>query len=152
MQKETDANSTSISEMSTNFKVTADGLSATKSAVQTLIDAVNGTVSKEALQQYIRWNGGDLALGNSVQPCRCKLSNTELAFYQNEDKVAWISNKELYILKYFTLYSLFIGFSLLHYYEFITYIIIKFSFPSLPISFINMILLFNCPFLYILNL
>lgn len=99
VQKETDANSTSISEMSTNFKVTVDGLSATKSAVQTLIDAVNGTVSKEELQQYIRWNGGDLELGNSVQPFRCKLSNTELAFYQNEDKVAWISNKELYILK-----------------------------------------------------
>lgn len=99
VQKETDANSTSISEMSTNFKVTADGLSATKSAVQTLINAVNGTVSKEELQQYIRWNGGDLELGNSVQPFRCKLSNTELAFYQNEDKVAWISNKELYILK-----------------------------------------------------
>lgn len=99
VQKETDANSTSISEISTNFKVTAEGLSATKSAVQTLIDAVNGTVSKEELQQYIRWNGGDLELGNSVQPFRCKLSNTELAFYQNEDKVAWISNKELYILK-----------------------------------------------------
>lgn len=99
VQKETDANSTSISEMSTNFKVTVDGLSATKSAVQTLTDAVNGTISKEELQQYIRWNGGDLELGNSVQPFRCKLSNTELAFYQNEDKVAWISNKELYILK-----------------------------------------------------
>lgn len=99
VQKETDANSTSISEISTNFKITVDGLSATKSAVQTLIDAVNGTVSKEELQQYIRWNGGDLELGNSVQPFRCKLSNTELAFYQNEYKVAWISNKELYILK-----------------------------------------------------
>ena len=99
VQKETSANTTSISEMSTNFKVTADGLSATKSAVQTLIDAVNGTVSKEELQQYIRWNGGDLELGNSVQPFRCRLSNTELAFYQNEYKVAWISNKELYILK-----------------------------------------------------
>ena len=99
VQKETDANSTSISEISTNFKVTVDGLSATKSAVQTLIDTVNGTISKEELQQYIRWNGGDLELGNSVQPFRCKLSNTELAFYQNKDKVAWISNKELYILK-----------------------------------------------------
>ena len=99
VQKETSANSTSISEMSTNFKVTADGLSATKSAIQTLTNAVNGTISKEELQQYIRWNGGDLELGNSVQPFRCKLSNTELAFYQNNDKVAWISNKELYILK-----------------------------------------------------
>lgn len=99
VQKETSANSTSISEMSTNFKVTADGLSATKSAVKTLTDAVNGTVSKEEMQKYIRWNGDDLELGNSVQPFKCKLSNTELAFYQNTDKVAWITNKELYILK-----------------------------------------------------
>lgn len=99
VQKETSANSTSISEMSTNFKVTADGLSATKSAVKTLTDAVNGTVSKEEMQKYIRWNGDYLELGNSAQPFKCKLSNTELAFYQNTDKVAWITNKELYILK-----------------------------------------------------
>lgn len=99
VQKETSANSTTISEMSTNFKVTADGLSATKSAVKTLTDAVNGTVSKEEMQKYIRWNGDYLELGNSAQPFKCKLSNTELAFYQNTDKVAWITNKELYILK-----------------------------------------------------
>lgn len=99
VQKETSANSTSISEMSTNFKVTADGLSATKSAVKTLTNAVNGTVSKEEMQKYIRWNGDNLELGNSAQPFKCKLSNTELAFYQNTDKVAWITNKELYILK-----------------------------------------------------
>ena len=99
VQKETSANSTTISEMSTNFKVTADGLSATKSAVKTLTDAVNGSVSKEEMQKYIRWNGDNLELGNSTQPFKCKLSNTELAFYQNTDKVAWITNKELYILK-----------------------------------------------------
>lgn len=99
VKKETSANSTTISEMSTNFKVTADGLSATKSAVKTLTDAVNGTVSKEEMQKYIRWNGDNLELGNSIQPFKCKLSNTELAFYQNTDKVAWITNKELYILK-----------------------------------------------------
>lgn len=99
VQKETSANSASISEMSTNFKVTADGLSATKSAVKTLTDAVNGTISKEEMKKYIRWNGDNLELGNSAQPFKCKLSNTELAFYQNTDKVAWITNKELYILK-----------------------------------------------------
>lgn len=99
VQKETSANTASISEMSTNFKVTADGLSATKSAVKTLTNAVNGTVSKEEMQKYIRWNGDNLELGNSAQPFKCKLSNTELAFYQNTDKVAWITNKELYILK-----------------------------------------------------
>ena len=99
VQKETSANSTSIADMTTNFKVTTDGLSATKSAVKTLTDAVKGIVSKEEMQKYIRWNGDDLELGNSAQPFKCKLSNTELAFYQNTDKVAWITNKELYILK-----------------------------------------------------
>ena len=99
VQKETSANSTSIADMTTNFKVTTDGLSATKSAVKTLTDAVKGIVSKEEMQKYIRWNGDNLELGNSAQPFKCKLSNTELAFYQNTDKVAWITNKELYILK-----------------------------------------------------
>lgn len=94
-----DSNSSSISTIASNLKVTSDGLNATKTSINTLTDAVNGTVSKQELQQYLRWNGGDLELGNSIQPFRCKLSNTELAFYQNEDKVAWISNKELYILK-----------------------------------------------------
>ncbi len=94
-----DSNSSSISTIASNLKVTSDGLNATKTSINTLTNAVNGTVSKQELQQYLRWNGGDLELGNSIQPFRCKLSNTELAFYQNEDKVAWISNKELYILK-----------------------------------------------------
>ena len=98
-QSTADSNSSSIATISTNLNVTAEGLSATKTAVNTLKDAVNGTISKEEMQKYIRWNGDNLELGNSVQPFKCKLSNTELAFYQNEDKVAWISNKELNVLR-----------------------------------------------------
>ena len=98
-QSTADSNSSSIATISTNLNVTAEGLSATKTAINTLIDAVNGTISKEEMQKYIRWNGDNLELGNSVQPFKCKLSNTELAFYQNEDKVAWISNKELNVLR-----------------------------------------------------
>lgn len=94
-----DSNSSSIATIATNLQVTSDGLSATKTAINTLTDAVNGNISKEEIQKYIRWNGDDLELGNSVQPFKCKLSNTELAFYQNEDKVAWISNKELNVLR-----------------------------------------------------
>lgn len=94
-----DSNSTSIATISTNLQITSDGLSATKTAIKTLNDAVNGTISKEEMRKYIRWNGDDLELGNSVQPFKCKLSNTELAFYQNSDKVAWISNKELNVLR-----------------------------------------------------
>ena len=98
-QSTADSNSSSIATITTNLNVTAEGLSATKTAINTLKDAVNGTISKEEMQKYIRWNGDNLELGNSVQPFKCKLSNTELAFYQNEDKVAWISNKELNVLR-----------------------------------------------------
>ena len=94
-----DSNSSSISTIASNLKVTSDGLNATKTSINTLTDAVNGTISKQELQQYLRWNGDNLELGDSVKPFKCRLSDTELAFYQNEDKVAWISNKELYILK-----------------------------------------------------
>lgn len=99
VQKDTDANSTSIASIATNFKVTSDGLQATKTAVNTLINAVNGSISREEMKKYIRWNGDDLELGNSTQPFTCKLSSTELAFYQGDAKVAWISNNELHILK-----------------------------------------------------
>lgn len=98
-QSTADSNSSSIATITTNLNVTAEGLNATKTSINTLTDAVNGTISKQELQQYLRWNGDNLELGDSVKPFKCRLSDTELAFYQNEDKVAWISNKELYILK-----------------------------------------------------
>lgn len=99
LQKETTDNSTTISQFSTNLKMTTDGLSATKSAITTLKDAVNGKVDSNELKQYLDWDGDNLILSTSANKFKCMLSNTELGFYQGKTKVAWISNEELYVLK-----------------------------------------------------
>ena len=99
LQKETTDNSTTISQLSTNLKMTTDGLSVTKSAITTLKDAVNGKVDSNELKQYLDWDGDNLILSTSANKFKCMLSNTELGFYQGKTKVAWISNEELYVLK-----------------------------------------------------
>ena len=99
LQKETTDNSTTISQFSTNLKMTTDGLSVTKSAITTLKDAVNGKVDSNELKQYLDWDGDNLILSTSANKFKCMLSNTELGFYQGKTKVAWISNEELYVLK-----------------------------------------------------
>lgn len=99
LKKETDSTSTRVSSLETNFKVSLEGFEATKTSVDKLTDAANKTVSKEDMIEYIRWNGNDLELGKKNQPFKCKLSTEELAFYQDKNKVAWISNQELNVLR-----------------------------------------------------
>lgn len=99
IKKETDSTSTRISSLETNFKVSSEGLEATKKSVDTLTTLANGAVDKITMEKYIRWNGDNLELGKSNQPFKCKLSTEELAFYQDDNKVAWISNQELNVLR-----------------------------------------------------
>ena len=99
LKTETDSTSTRVSSLETNFKVSLEGFEATKTSVDKLTDAANKAVSKEDMIEYIRWNGNDLELGKKNQPFKCKLSTEELAFYQDKNKVAWISNQELNILR-----------------------------------------------------
>ena len=99
LKKETDSTSTRVSSLETNFKVSLEGFEATKTSVDKLTDATNKAVKKADMIEYIRWNGNDLELGKKDQPFKCKLSTEELAFYQDENKVAWISNQELNVLR-----------------------------------------------------
>lgn len=99
IKKETDSTSTRISSLETNFKVSSEGLEATKKSVDTLTTLANGAVDKVTMEKYIRWNGDNLELGKSNQPFKCKLSTEELAFCQDNNKVAWISNQELNVLR-----------------------------------------------------
>lgn len=99
LKKETDSTSTRVSSLETNFKVSSEGLEATKKSVDTLTTLANGAVDKITMEKYIRWNGDNLELGKSNQPFKCKLSTEELAFCQDNNKVAWISNQELNVLR-----------------------------------------------------
>ena len=99
LKKETDSTSTRVSSLETKFKVSSEGFEATKKSVDTLTDVANKAVKKADMIEYIRWDGNDLELGKKDQPFKCKLSAEELAFYQDKNKVAWISNQELHVLR-----------------------------------------------------
>ena len=67
--------------------------------MQNLIDSTNGTVeeNQQLLEQYIRFEGARMSLGRSDSEITAVLSNDKLAFVENGQEVAYISNRTLYI-------------------------------------------------------
>lgn len=94
----TNSQGTSISTMSNQLQLTTEMAQFVKTTTEQLQNVVDGKVSAEEIKEWARFDGATLELGASNQPFKAKLSTTELAFYQGENKVAWISNNELHIL------------------------------------------------------
>lgn len=59
--------------------------------------ANNITANKELIEEYIRFKGALIELGRVGNDFTAELSNTELAFLQNGNKIAYISNNKMYI-------------------------------------------------------
>ena len=89
---------TSISTISNQLQLTTEMAQFVKTTTDQLQDVVDGKVSAEEIKEWARFDGATLELGASNQPFKARLSTTELAFYQGNNKVAWISNNELHIL------------------------------------------------------
>ena len=53
-------------------------------------------VDLSTIQEWARFDGAILELGVSNSEFLARLSNTELGFYQNAAKTAWLSNQELW--------------------------------------------------------
>lgn len=94
----TNSQGTSISTISNQLQLTTEMAQFVKTTTKQLQDVVDGKVSASEIQEWARFDGATLELGASNQPFKAKLSTTELAFYQGNNKVAWISNNELHIL------------------------------------------------------
>lgn len=94
----TNSQSTSIASISNKLELTSQMAQFVKTTTEQLRDAVNGKLSAQEVQEWARFDGANLELGASNSPFKCRLSTTELAFYQGANKVAWISNNELNIL------------------------------------------------------
>lgn len=94
----TNSQGTSISTISNQLQITTEMAQFVKTTTEQLQGVVDGKVSAEEIQEWARFDGATLELGASNQPFKAKLSTTELAFYQGNNKVAWISNNELHIL------------------------------------------------------
>lgn len=93
----TDKQSTLISSLSTQMQMTTEATSFIKTTVEKLENTIDGKVDNATIQEWARFNGSTLELGASNSPFKAILTNTELAFWQGNMKVAWISNNELHI-------------------------------------------------------
>ena len=84
---------TSINQMvlkiASSIQQVAEGLEINKTKVDSL---------GQEVQEWARFDGSKLELGASNSTFKAVLSNSELAFYQGSNKVAWLSNNELYVL------------------------------------------------------
>ena len=52
---------------------------------------------KEEISTYIRFNADGMELGKAGSKFKSKLTNEKLAFTQNDEEVAYISNNKMYI-------------------------------------------------------
>ena len=65
----------------------------------TVTDEIKGTVAsnQELLEEYIRFKGALIELGKVGNAFTAELSNEQLAFLENGQKIAYISNQQLVI-------------------------------------------------------
>ena len=103
------ANASAISSITNEIKLTNEATSFIKTTVDKLQDVVDGKVDEKTIQEWARFDGASLELGASNSVFKAILTNTELGFYQSGNKIAWISNNELHILKAAIEVSLSIG-------------------------------------------
>lgn len=80
-------------------KLSSDNMELRFQQVKSLIDQLGGTVedNQRLLEQYIRFEGARMSLGRSDSEITAVLSNDKLAFVENGQEVAYISNRTLYI-------------------------------------------------------
>lgn len=86
-----------ITDLETKLSVTDQLVQITKSTTETLQSAIDGKVSQEELEEYVRFDGAKVEIGKSDSLFKTVITNEELAFYQGDYKVAWISNNELHV-------------------------------------------------------
>lgn len=94
-----DKTNATIKSINNTVDLNTKGLGIVQSRYEQIQNALDGTMSKTEVQEWARFDGANLELGASNQPFKCRLSTTELAFYQSQNKVAWISNNELHVLR-----------------------------------------------------
>lgn len=83
----------------TQIQQTANTITYTFNTVQEAINLVDSKVDTERMtrEEYIEFDGAKITLGKRDGPFVAQLTDTELAFLQDGQKVAYVSNNKLYI-------------------------------------------------------
>lgn len=96
IKDETDA---LISEVSTELEQTKDSLEIRfNNFSASLDDVVSGTDAQfQEISKYIRFEDGNIILGESGNELTLKIANDRISFLQNNSEVAFFSNRKLYV-------------------------------------------------------
>lgn len=65
--------------------------------INSVVEKFDGYYTKEEIMQYLRFEDGILSLGSNDSDFKTELSQSKLAFKENNTEVAWISNEQLHI-------------------------------------------------------
>lgn len=90
-------NQTNINQLTSQILQNSDSISFVTSEINNVVDNITGLAKKEEISQWARFQDGILELGANNSPFAVKLSNTELGFYQNGIRIAYLSNQQLNI-------------------------------------------------------
>ena len=85
--------------VSSSFNQTAGDITLAFNSVTSNVNTLDDKVDANQLEleRYIRFDEDGVELGKTGSPFLTQLSNTELAFLQNGQKVAYVNNNKLYI-------------------------------------------------------
>lgn len=97
LQTTTTDNSQAVNRLASQIEQNASSISFITSSVNSIVDNISGLATKEEISKWARFMDGVLELGASNSPFAVKLSNTELGFYQNGTRIAYLSNQMLNI-------------------------------------------------------
>ena len=87
-----------VSSVSTEVEQTKDSWQIMFNQFQADVDDIaNGNDAKfEEIKKYIRFEDGNILLGNSESPLVLKIQNDRIQFLQNDYEVAYISDRKMY--------------------------------------------------------
>lgn len=102
-------NTKMISSLLSQLEQNSDSITATTTSIQEIIDNITGLATREEISKWARFQDGILSLGASNSPFSVKLSNTELGFYQNGTRIAYLSNQQLNITQAVVMQKINIG-------------------------------------------
>lgn len=94
-----DLQTNTISEIRSDLIQQKDSIEFVTSTTKQIENVLDGTATKEEISKWARYKDGQLELGESNSRFKSILTNTELGFYQDGTKIAYISNNMMYILK-----------------------------------------------------
>ena len=101
LQTETSDTSQAVSRLTSQIQQNSTSISQVITETNSITNKLSGLSTKEEISKWARFygEGADavLELGSSNSPFAVKLSNTELGFYQNNVRIAYLSNQMLNI-------------------------------------------------------